>query len=173
MIYEAKAYLWESTGLPTLMYGMDSIYLSKSQLVDLRSAQGSVLKRVMGFGKRCHHTALVDALGIKRIDNVLRDATANLHRRMSLVTSPANDLQAVLLSLYCTKGIRIRHTMVDRLLDFNISPLENYLKVGTRPYYSKSNDGVAESLRFLIYHDNFIKYNSDEHLLARLLLRSF
>ena len=35
------------------------------------------------------------------------------------------------------------------------------------------HDGVVESLRFLILHENFIKPYSSEHIIASLLTKAF
>lgn len=169
---ETKAYLWSSVGAPTLMYGMESIGLSIGDVRQLKTTQGSILKQVLGFGKRYHHSALIDALGIKQIDSILVEATAGLCRRLSAVRSQATDLQIILMSLYYAQGTRIKHTLVDRLLNFNLSPLECFF---TKPSIkcNRQNNGLTDSLRFLICHDNFVKINSDEYMLAHLLLKSF
>ena len=169
---KAKSYIWRSTGAPTLMYGMDSVYLNRNDLRLLKTTQGTTLKHVMGFGKRSRHTALTQAMNIKPIEVLLKEASSSLFRRISQVNSPARDLQAVLLSLYCAQGCRIKRTLIDRLLSFNISPMLSFYSPIPKCNESDHNDGLVDTLRFLICHDNFIK-SSDEHFLASLLTKAF
>ena len=55
---EVKAFLWNSIGNPILLYGMESIGITKNELNILKTTQGNIIKRVMGINKRSHHSKL-------------------------------------------------------------------------------------------------------------------
>ena len=47
-----------------LLYGCNSLYLSKSNLLDIDKLQGKLLKAILGLPTRCHTTPILQALGI-------------------------------------------------------------------------------------------------------------
>jgi hypothetical protein len=95
---EAKTYLWKSVSAATLLYGMDSIFLSKENVKHLQSAQGSIIKKVMGFRKCSHHTNLQKALNIILVDDSIHKISAGLLNHIFQVETPASHVQAILLS---------------------------------------------------------------------------
>jgi hypothetical protein len=83
-----KTYLWKSIGAPTLLYGTECIPLSKSNLKDINSTQGTIVKSVMGVSKRSHHTELLQALNIEKVDSVVTRNSLNFYNRLFKVDSP-------------------------------------------------------------------------------------
>ena len=67
----------------------------------------------------------------------------------------------------------IHGTMTDRLVKMNFDPcLLAFSKPETR-FTAETEDGVVDSLKHLIFHENFIKPWSSEHILATLLTKAF
>ena len=63
----AKVHLWKTICLPTLLYGTDAVNIDRSDMAQLKSVQGSLIKTALGISKRSHHSHLVCALGICNI----------------------------------------------------------------------------------------------------------
>ena len=59
-----KAYLWKSIGTPSRMYAIGTCYISSVDLKSLGSFQWTIIKNSLYLGKRCHHSALLEALDI-------------------------------------------------------------------------------------------------------------
>lgn len=171
---DAKPYLWNSIGAPTLLYGLDSVPLSRNQINNLKSVQGCTIKRVMGISKKSHHTNLMDAMGVVNPETIIANNTIGLYRRIMQVDTPARSLQIRALANYMLTGSVIPGTLLHRLLNLGRSPIYLLFNSGCdkiRP--GVSNSGVVDSLRYLIHHENFIKPWADEHILASLLTRAF
>ena len=64
----------------TLTYGCASIsiYINKSQLVNLDKYQIKLIKQCLGFKCRTHTTALMKALGIEYISSTIRQSSLDL-----------------------------------------------------------------------------------------------
>ena len=58
------------------------------------------------------------------------------------------------------------------IVSTGFSPL-NVIFDYCKPVFSDPVDGVVDSLRALLCHDNFLKMYSEEHLLVSLLTRAF
>ena len=72
-----------------------------------------------------------------------------------------------------TKGL-VPNTIIDRVYKQGISPFNVLLKRELHPKISVSSiDGVVDSLRYLIFHENFCKPWEYEHILASLLVKAF
>ena len=56
----------------TLTYGCASIYINKSQLVNLDKYQVKLIKECLGLKCRTHTTALMKALGIEYISSTIK-----------------------------------------------------------------------------------------------------
>ena len=68
---DAKAYIWNSVGAPALLYAIECIPLSISQSNHIKYVQGSIIKKVIGFSKRSHHSPLVHALDISTTEELI------------------------------------------------------------------------------------------------------
>ena len=90
------------------------------------------------------------------------------------VDSPTKDLNLYFLSLYLYNGTIVPDTLFSRLLAIGVSPvsciLYNYKYC--LPCFNHTN-GHIDTLRNLLYNENFVKPYSDEHLLVYLLTKSF
>ena len=157
-----------------MFYAMECLNLSAADIKMLNSCQGEVLKRVCGFNKRSHHSKLLDALNISRAEEIIKTRAINLYRSIFIIDSPAKRLNILLLSRYLRHGLRIKGTLLDRVISSGTSPVltmagRHLNKCTTKPIA----DGVTDSLRLLIYSDQFNCRSSGEHVMASLLLKSF
>ena len=71
---EVKVHLWKTIGLPSLLYNLEIFKLKPGQQKFIESVQSSIIKRIVGFPKRSHHTALLQAVNI---DDVMSSVTHN------------------------------------------------------------------------------------------------
>ena len=170
---EVKAYLWNAVGAPMLMYGMDSIALRAKDLGILKSTQGTIVKKSMGFSKRHRHTNLLRALNITPVPDLLSKNTANLYHRLFSVDSPARTLQCSALASYILTGETTKNTLLGRIVESGQSPVSLILNPPKHSPPHSSQDGIVDSLRHLIIQDNFVKPYGNDHYLASLLLKAF
>ena len=139
------------------------------------SAQGSVIKRILGFPVRSHHSCLLTAAGIHPVKYLVDRNCVSLWKRIFQVNSPARILSAKLLTAYINKNTRVPGTLLDRILKLKLSPVNCIFssRVSHFGHINNVHSGVVDSLKYLICHDNFIKPYSEEHVLATLLTRAF
>ena len=174
---DVKAYLWKSIGGPLLTYGMESIALSNNDIKLLKTTQGNIIKRVMGLNKRAHHSKLLKALNISPVEDVVKKNAFGLYRNIFKTESPARELQAILLAIYLRKGTTTKGSLLERVLKAGGNPLDiifnnqSLKRTGCDSMYG--NDGVTDSLTFLLNHEDYNKPWSEEHILATLLTKAF
>ena len=102
---EVKAFLWNTIGSPILANGMESMTLSQGDLKQLNSAQGTIIKRIMGVNNRAHHSNLQKALFVPTVVKIIENNSLRLYRNIFKSNTPARNLQSVLLAEYITKGV--------------------------------------------------------------------
>ena len=61
---EASVYLYSSVIGSSLIYGCDSIWINKSNMIKLDSTQGKIIKKMLGSPYTSHTTPLIQAPGI-------------------------------------------------------------------------------------------------------------
>ena len=174
---EVKAFLWNTIGSPILAYGMESMTLSQGDLKQLNSAQGTIIKRIMGVNNRAHHSNLQKALFVPTVVKVIENNSLRLYRNIFKSNTPARNLQSVLLAEYITKGVTTKGTLLDRVLKSGANPLkvifDKEFSITSKSNLNREEDGLVDSLRFLLNHDNYNKPKSDEHILVTLLTKAF
>ena len=164
---DVKTYLWKSMCVPVLMYGIDGISISKTNVKRLDITQGNLVKQSMGLSKRSHTTELFAALGINRSQEIVNHNLISLYHRIFNVNTPLLNLTSHFLSMYITSNLVIPGT----ILSIGLSPVH---LMYNKPHPVKSSqNGHIDSIQSLIYHENFMKPYSDEHLLVHLLTKSF
>ena len=130
----------------------------------------------MGLGKRSHHSNLLCALRVPSIEDIIKQRTLSLYYRSFQVESPLRRILISQLSKYMVTGIRYTGTLVSRLIDYGLSPMEHsYFKPfwGKTCRYNVGSSGIVASLQQLVFSDNYFKPWSAEHILTALLTRSF
>ncbi len=92
---------------------------------------------------------------------------------MCNVSSPTRNLCMFYLSQYVLYGILSPGSLLDRVVRSGQSPIslvtKSPISINNNVQYS---DGHVDSLKMLLYHENFIKPYSEEHLLVHLLTTS-
>ena len=79
---DVKAFLWNTLGAPILAYGMESIALPQGDLKQLKSTQGTIIKRIIGVNKRAHHSNLQKALLVPSIVEVIENNSLRLYKNI-------------------------------------------------------------------------------------------
>lgn len=168
-----KTHLWKSIGQPTLLYGLDSMCINGANIKRLDTTQASFIKRILGFKQRTHHSNLLRAVNIHNIEHYIKRNTISLWRRSFFIDSLLRSLCAFNLARYIMHGKLIPGTIVDRIVSYGMSPTQLLLNNTQYTVTSVTSDGVADSLRYLIMNENFLKPYSDEHVIASLLVKAF
>ena len=76
-------------------------------------------------------------------------------------------------------GITSEHLipLLDRVLKSGANPLkvifDKEFSITSKSNLNREEDGLVDSLRFLLNHDNYNKPKSDEHILVTLLTKAF
>ena len=173
---DVKAFLWNTIGCPILAYGMESIDLSESDIKQLKTLQVNTLKIVMGISKHSHHSNILKALGVPTIDDVIKNNAMRLYSNIFKANTPARDLQSTLLSHFILNGTIIKGTLLDRIVGAGADPLDliTAKSPSTSPVCDTTGeeDGLVESLWFLLLHDDYSKPRSEEHILATMLTKA-
>ena len=170
---KVKVHIWKTVGVPTLLYGMDSLSLSPKDCSKLSSLATNTIKSVLGIRKRSHHSKLLEALGIPSMESEVRHATSSLFHRIFMADSPVRDLQNRLLARFLQTGSCVGGTLLSHLVNSGANPLEILCKKPSRDKEVNRADGVVDSLRYLLFHENFVKPWSHEHLLTTFLTKAF
>ena len=165
--------LYSSVCQPVLTYGLDSLFVSQASVNHLEKTQGSIVKQFSGLGSHHHHSKLVSALDIRKVSGAIERATRALFRRLFSTDSPMRDFCLHQLSLLLCKGITIPGTIVDRVSRFGSSPIVTAFDRLPDARHIHLNDGVVDSIRTFIFHENYNKPGSTEHNLVALLTRAF
>ena len=171
---EVKVHLWKTIGLPSLLYNLDIFKLKPGKQKFIESVQSSIIKRIVGFPKRSHHTALLQAVNIDDVMSSVIRNTLSLWWRLFQVDNPARKLQIKLMKEFYNGNGLIPGTILQRVVSAGFSPIKSLFtkQLNVNPEVNSPHDGVVDSLRYLICNENFIKPYSEEHVLATLLTRA-
>ncbi|KAK2172064.1 hypothetical protein NP493_995g00055 [Ridgeia piscesae] len=66
----------------------------------LESVQGRIIKQSLGLSKLSHNTALLKALNIEKIEDIVNRNVLSLYNRTFKVESPASTDAALIVSFY-------------------------------------------------------------------------
>ena len=172
---DVKVHMWKTVGLPSLLYNMETFSLNSGQQKSVESTQAAIVKYIVGFPKRSHHTCLLQAVGISNVKTAVTRRNLSLWRRVFQTDSPARRLSGKLLKQFLSGSSWTPGTLLSRVISAGYSPTKS---IFDKEYYPSpaddtTPDGVVDSLRYLIRHENFIKPYSEEHVLATLLTKAF
>ena len=145
-----------------------------TQMRQLESVQGRLIKQSLGLSKLSHNTTLLKGLNIEKIEDIVNRNVLSLYNRIFKVESPARRLLQHLLSRFIWYGKTIPGSLLDRVVSMGESPTK---RAFNSQHISKTsvtnNDGLVDSIRHLLFTDNFTKPYSHEHLLIHLLTTAF
>ena len=140
------------------------------QMRRLESVQGRLIKQSIGLSKLSHNTALLKALNIEKIEDIVNRNVLSLYNRIFKVESPARRLMQHLLYRFRFYGKTVPGTLPDRVVSMGESSTKRAFNYQYLPKPSvTNNDGLVDSIRHLLFTDNFTKPYSHEHLLVHLL----
>jgi hypothetical protein len=75
---QTAMFVFSVTCMSALTYACDAIYLNKGQRQELNSAQGKLVKSIVGIGAKFRTTPLLDALGMCKVTSAVDVANLNL-----------------------------------------------------------------------------------------------
>ena len=97
---EVQAHLDKSICQPVLTYGVECMSNSKDQYRRMEYIQGRLIKQCMGLSKRSHNSAVLKALNIDKVQNIVNRNVLNLYHRIFKIDSPARSLMQFVLPGY-------------------------------------------------------------------------
>ena len=140
----------------------------------VESVQGRSIKKCLELSELSHNTALLKALNIEKIENIVNRNVLSLYNRVFKVESPARRLMQHLLYRFIFYGETVPGTLLDRVVSMGESPTKRAFNSQHIPETSvTNNDGLVDSIRHLLFTDNFTKPYPHEHLIVHLLTTAF
>ena len=157
-----KAYLWRMVVSPALLYGCAVCFLRSEDILRLDSWQATAIKSALRLPRTAHHTALLAALRIPSVQEVLRRALFNTFRD---AFRGEHRLRRVLLSDLAHTALNSARlhcpgSLVSHMLSLCGMNYETLLRVAgghvSRDLISAPRrvDGIADSLRWLLAQNN-------------------
>ena len=136
-----------------------------------RIYEGRLIKQCLGLSKSSHNTAMLKALNIEKMQNIVDRNVLDLYHRIFKIESPARSIMQFLLASYITYGTTVPGTLIDRVVSIGESPLKCvFKKSGHKVSTLKDGiDGHADSIRLLLNSRSYLNHNSEEHFMVRLL----
>ena len=169
-----SAHMFNVTIQPILTYGCTTMNFTLSSVKELDKVQAKLLKSALGLPKFCHNTPLLQALKVKKIDNLLQVQQLSLIRNALLNKSKARTFY---LHMFKHRTSHTDKNLLSRCLEIcnahRVSLTryvfdENYASKCKRQIYAVPQDGVVDSIRSLLYN-----YNQHSKQLVKLLLSPF
>ena len=115
----------------------------------------------------------MQACNITSIEEAIANNTAILYYNIFQCNTPAQVFQSLLLSLYILTGRAEKGTLLDWVIKAGYNPINLIFNKPKFKQNSTNEDGLVDSLRQLLHHENYQKPWSMEHLLANLLTKAF
>ena len=168
-----KSHIWKTIGVPSLLYGMESLAISANGFNKLSCAATNTLKSVFGIPKRSHHSDLLRALKIQPVTENIKFLAASLFHRIFKENSPTRELQARLLARQMVTGTCINGTLLSQISNFGLNPISIIFEKPVRNSFNNIPDGVVDSLHYLLHHENYVKPWTHEFTLVTLFTRAF
>ena len=164
-----------SVGVRTVLtYGIESIFIGKTNMKKLESAQGKFVKAILGLRKFSRNTPLLDAMQIPSVAQSMGTAQLKLLRSAILYGSKASKFYSFLMcDDVLSANQRECNTLVNRCKSF-LGDV-NLVRVVTNDDYFKSfkmhfnePDGIVDSIRLL-----FNDYTENARNVVQLLVNAF
>ena len=172
---DAKVYMWKTIGRSILTYNMETLSVNKSQLKKIESVQGTAIKRMLGIPIRNHHSNVLQSVNVNSLQNIIDNNILSLWYRIFNSESPTKLLCSHFLAQYITSGQITPGTLLSRLLKvIDISAINaTFYRQRIFEQDNVHNEGIVDSIRYLVHHDNYVKPYDQEHMLVCLLTKSF
>ena len=122
---EVKVHLWKTIGLSSLLHNLEIFKLKPWQQKFIESVQSSIKKRIVGFPKRSHHSALLQAVNIDDVMSSVTRNTLSLWWRLFQVDNSARKLQIKLMKEFYNGNGLIPGTILQRVVSTGFSPIKS------------------------------------------------
>ena len=153
-----KVYLWNTVVSPALLFGCSLCFLRSADVALLESRQATAIKAALHLPRTAHHSALLDALRMPSVHEVLRrasfhvfrDAFHGQHRLRSIFLSSVARI-ALNATAACGAGSFVNHVLA--LCGGNLEALLQVAggRVGRELVrVPRATSGLADSLRWLL-----------------------
>ena len=169
-----SAHMFNVAIQPILTYGCTTLNFTLSSVKELDKVQAKLLKSALGLPKFCHNTPLLQALKVKKIDNLLQVQQLSLIRNALLNNSKARTFYLHMFkhrTSYTDKNLLSRCLEICNTHRVSLTRYvfdEHYASKCKRQIYAVPQDGVVDSIRSLLYN-----YNQHSKQLVKLLLSPF
>lgn len=170
LITEAKSYLWRTLCVPTLLFGCETIFINNTQISEMNTLQGNLIKQFLGLSKRCRTSYLLQALGVPTTQDLLLSRQTNLFKRMVLSNSICSDFYTGLMSRYILNGATFPKTLLGRIVAAGVSPVDLLFDWRKKNGSMIGANGIVDSLRSLLHSPDYNKGGIELNL-VRLLLK--
>ena len=121
---DVKAHLYKTIGLPSLLYGIESVLLNQTLMKSLECAQSNTVRNIMGFDKRSHHSNLLHAVRIDKVETSVIRGILSLWYRIYQVDNPARVLSKATLCDCINSRHLIPGTLIHRVVEAGFSPIK-------------------------------------------------
>ena len=168
-------YVFNTAVRPVLTYGIQCMDMSKSSSAAIESAQAKLLKSALGLHKFCRSTPLLDALKIQKIEKSLDVGYLKLLSKCLSSNSKASDFYYFMMNLHLQDESLVKGSLIDHVFQTCSSHNISFVKFLFKTSYSEScvrqlkkfptNDGMTDSVHYLLYEDNFYRQSSLNMLL--------
>ena len=112
-------------------------------------------------------------LSIDSISTAVCNHSSTLSKRICSVDSPTQHLCFYMLSDYILDTNLVPGSTVSRIGNLGLSPVNVIFNKVTQIHDNCYNDGIVDSLRSMIFSENFIKPWCNEHILVQIANESF
>ena len=111
-------------------------------------------------------------LGIHNVGSLLTRNTSSLYHRILKVNCEMRDLCVYDLAQYICHGHTVHGTILHRIAKHGMCPVKCAFEK-LMHFNDNESDGVVDSLRHLLCHENYVKPWLNEYILTTLLTKSF
>ena len=130
----------------------------------------------LGFPKKCHHTKLVQALGISSVKHIVLKNSCNLLYRSFTANRMTYNVNQYIVNLLLNDGIVVKGSLVGKIFSNGLNPSTaaiNNKYFNSVPTEENLSDGITDSIKFILNSCNEVKKHSNEYNLIFGLIRCF
>lgn len=168
-----KTHIWKTICQPVLLYGMECTHLSATSMQQLETSQGNLIKQSLGLCKIARTSHLLHSMGIYNISDMVKKRYTTLYRSLFSLDNSCTMLNVNMLSQFLLSGCLFKGTLLSNIIQLGLSPIDLLMNSSHRKNPTSQPSGLVDSIKSLLFHENFLKPYSDEHFYVHLLTKSF
>jgi hypothetical protein len=177
---DTTSYLWKSAVKPVLLYGLNTINISKRCMDDLEKAQSKLVKSAMGLHKYCRSSPLLKALQICSVEDSIDSSCLGLVKSIFHDNSRARNFYIHLIDMQLSGNLDKHCNLITRVHKICGKHNVNFMKyVFDKTYCEETrrdmkyklydvNDGYADSVRQLL-----LSYDPYDKFILNMMLSPF